>query len=368
MPTLRLDRDFWRDRRVFVTGHTGFMGGWLCLWLIRLGARVAGYALPPPTRPSLFEAVGLGERMCSMIADVRDLERLSAAMEDFAPEVVLHLAAQPLVGQAYAAPVDTFAVNVMGTVNVMQAMRRCPTIAAAVIVTTDKVYLNREWPWGYRESDTLGGHEPYGASKACAELAVEAYRRSYFAEQRPLGIVSVRAGNIVGGGDWAARRLMPDAMRAFSQRRSLVIRNPASVRPWQHVVDPIGGYLALAERLARDPARWSGPWNFGPAEADSWPVGQVADEVARLWGDGARWLEPPSTNGSDEAATAAGKAKEAGLLVLSSAKAQAELGWTPVWRIQRALAATVDWYKAQLSGKDMHAFTVNQIAVAEGAN
>ena len=363
MPTLRLDRTFWRNRRVFVTGHTGFMGGWLCVWLTRLGAQVAGYALPPPTRPSLFETVGLGDRMCSMIADVRDLERLTAAIKDFAPEIVMHLAAQPLVGQAHAAPVETFAVNVIGTVNLLQAIRHCPDVVAAIVVTTDKVYENREWPWGYRESDTLGGHEPYSSSKACAELAVDAYRQSYFADKRKLGIATIRAGNIIGGGDWAANRLVPDAMRAFGARRPLAIRNPASVRPWQHVVDPVRGYLALAERLVNAPDEWSGAWNFGPAEADSWPVAQVADEVARLWGDDARWIKPvAAANG------AASVAKETGQLVLSSAKACAELGWTPVWRIQRALAATVDWYKAQIAGRDMHAYTLNQIAVAEGAN
>lgn len=361
MPPLRLDRAFWRDRRVFVTGHTGFMGGWLCLWLTRLGANVAGYALPPPTRPSLYDSVGLADRMCSMIGDVRDGEKLTAAMSDFAPSIVLHLAAQPLVGQAYHAPVETFATNVMGTVNVLQAVRHCADVSAAIVVTTDKVYENREWPWGYRESDTLGGHEPYSSSKACAELAVDAYRHSYFADERRLGLATVRAGNIIGGGDWAANRLVPDAMRAFSARRPLAIRNPAAVRPWQHVIDPIGGYLALAERLAADPEAWSGPWNFGPAEADSWPVGQVADEVSRLWGDDARWIKPVEQAG-------AARLKETGLLMLSSGKAQARLGWTPVWRIQRALAASVDWYKAQLAGKDMHAFTLNQIAVAEGAN
>jgi CDP-glucose 4,6-dehydratase len=363
MPSLRLDRAFWQGRRVFVTGHTGFMGGWLCLSLTRLGAQVAGYALQPPTRPSLFDCVGLGDRMCSMIADVRDLERLTAAIKDFAPEIVMHLAAQPLVGQAHVAPVETFATNVMGTVNMMQAIRQCPGVIAAIVVTTDKVYENREWAWGYRETDTLGGHEAYSGSKACAELAVAAYRRAYFEGKRRIGVATVRAGNIIGGGDWAANRLVPDAIRAFGARRPLAIRNPASVRPWQHVIDPVRGYLALAERLAVSPDEWTGAWNFGPAEADSWPVGQVADEIAKLWGEDARWIKPAApANG------AADLAREARQLVLSSAKAQAVLGWTPVWRIQRALAATVDWYKAQLAGRDMHAFTLSQIAVAEGAN
>lgn len=361
MPALRLDPGFWNGRRVFVTGHTGFTGGWLCLWLGRLGAQVAGYALAPPTRPSLFETVGLAGRMCSVIADVRDAERLTATMADFAPEIVMHLAAQPLVGAAHAAPVETFAVNVMGTVNVLQAIRHCPQVRAAVVVTTDKVYENREWPWGYRETDSLGGHEPYGSSKACAELAVDAYRHAYFSGERRVGIATVRAGNIIGGGDWSANRLLPDAIRAFAQSRPLAVRNPGSIRPWQHVVDPVRGYLALAERLAQDADAWSGPWNFGPSEADSWPVSRVADEVARLWGGGARWLKHQTAPG-------AAAACEAGVLVLSSAKARERLGWLPVWRIQRALAATVDWYKAHLAGRDMHAFTLDQIAIAEGAN
>lgn len=364
MQTVGIDREFWRDRRVFVTGHTGFMGGWLSLWLVHLGARVAGYSLAPPTRPSLFETLNLADGMDSMIADVRDLEQLSAALGDFDPEIVLHLAAQPLVGQAREKPVDTYAINVMGTVNLLQAMRTIPSLRASLIITTDKVYDNREWPWGYRETDSLGGREPYGNSKACAELAVEAFRHSYFSPEtgtdRPrVGIATARAGNIIGGGDWAANRLIPDAVRAFAAKKQLVIRNPDALRPWQHVLDPLRGYLALAERLYEDPDTWQGPWNFGPAESDSCMVSVVADEMVRLWGNGAGWTqEDPQGE----------KPYEAKLLSLNGSKAASALQWAPRWDIGRALATTFDWYKAHLAQSDMRAFSFQQIAAMEGAN
>lgn len=360
MQALGVDPAFWSGRRVFVTGHTGFMGGWLALWLTELGATVAGYALDPPTRPSLYDAIGLRERLCSVIGDVRDGDRLTAAMADFAPDIVMHLAAQPLVGRAHRAPVETFSINVMGTVNLLQAIRHTESVTAAIVVTTDKVYLNREWPWGYRERDRLGGDEPYGASKACAEFAVDAYRGSYFSRERPLGVATVRAGNIIGGGDWAENRLVPDAVRAFTAGTALDIRNPAAVRPWQHVLEPVRGYLMLAQRLAGDHAAqaWQGAWNFGPAEDDSVPVGQVADRLAALWGDGARWK-----GGAEQLA-----ARETRLLMLNSGKSHAELGWQPAWRLERALSATVEWYRAHLAGKPMLPFSLRQIAHAQGVN
>ena len=364
MQAVGINPDFWHGRRVFVTGHTGFMGGWLCLWLTRLGARVAGYSLAPPTRPNLFAALDLADDMDSMIGDVRDLELLSAAVSDFDPEIVLHLAAQPLVGQARKRPVETFDVNVMGTVNVLQAMRRASSVRAAVIVTTDKVYDNREWPWGYRETDQIGGREAYGASKACAELAVDAFRQSYFmpatGDAGPaVGIATARAGNIIGGGDWADDRLVPDAVRAFGANRPLVLRNPAALRPWQHVLDPLRGYLMLAERLHETPDSWQGAWNFGPAEGDATTVSMVADEMVRLWGGAARWEE----ENPDEP-----KPYEAGLLSLNGSKAAGALKWVPCWNITRALAATVEWYKAHLAQEDMRAFSLQQIAAVEGVN
>ena len=361
MQAVGIDPGFWHHRRVLVTGHTGFTGGWLCLWLTRLGARVAGYSLAPPTRPNLFEALNLADDMDSLIADIRDPERVNAALSDFDPEIVVHLAAQPLVGQARVQPVETYAVNVMGTVNLMQAMRHAPALRAAVIVTTDKVYENREWPWGYRETDRIGGCEPYGSSKACAELVVEAFRSAYFADRDgpAVGIATVRAGNIIGGGDWAADRLVPDAVRAFAANKKLILRNPDALRPWQHVLDPVRGYLMLAERLHEAAVPWQGPWNFGPAEGDTCAVSAVADEMARRWGHGAAWsAEKP----------AGAKPYEATLLALNSARAAAALKWAPRWNIARAVAASVDWYKAHLAKNDMREISFQQIDAMQGAN
>jgi len=341
------------------------MGGWLCLWLARLGARVSGYSLPPPSSPSLFETLGLGDRMDSTIADIRDAGALGAAMEAARPEIVMHLAAQPLVGAAHRDPVETFDVNLMGTVNVLQAIRNAPGVDAALIVTTDKVYENREWSWGYRETDALGGHEPYGASKACAELAVESFRRSYFSGPRAPGIATIRAGNIVGGGDWAANRLVPDAIRCFSAGTPLTLRHPDAIRPWQHVLDPLRGYLMLAQRLGGEGSAWSGPWNFGPAEEDSAPVAEVADTLARLWSDGARWEIDRDAARNTASGTAA---RESKTLLLSSSQAHTHLGWRPVWGLNRALAASVEWYRAHLAQEDMFRFSLGQIALAEGSN
>jgi CDP-glucose 4,6-dehydratase len=356
-----IEPDFWRDRRVFITGHTGFMGGWLSLWLDRLGANVAGYALAPPTQPSFFEATGLDQRISSTIADIRDQDRLTATLNNFAPDIVMHLAAQPLVGKAHADPAETFAVNTMGTVNLMQAIRTTPSVQTALIVTTDKVYENREWSWGYRESDTLGGHEPYGASKACAEFVVDAFRHSYFTADRTLGIATIRAGNIIGGGDWAANRLVPDAIQAFAKGEELVLRHPDAVRPWQHVLEPVRGYLILSQKLSAAPQQYTGPWNFGPPDSDADTVAEIADELVRLWGKSATWRHeaPPG-----DAATP----KESRLLTVDSAKARSEIGWQPVWNLQRALSATVEWYRAHMDNRDMYTYSTRQIELAEGAN
>ena len=360
MQTVGLDREFWSGRRVFVTGHTGFIGGWLCAWLDQLGARTAGYALDPPTEPSFHRVVGLDRDIDGRIADIRDRTTLSAAITEFAPEIVIHLAAQPLVRVAHAEPIETFEINVMGTANLLEALRNVTSTRAAVIMTTDKVYRDDELDRGYREDDILGGREPYGCSKACAEHVVDAYRESYFnGANSPLGIATVRAGNVIGGGDWARDRLVPDAVRALTAGRPFEVRNPAAIRPWQHALDPIRGILMLAQRLVESPEHGSGGWNFGPAAADAWPVSRITDAFTRLWGDDAEWR--PS-----DGPTAA--PYEAKLLRLDSTKATRDLGWRSQWTIERALSATVEWYRTHFTGGDVRGLTFRQIAAFEGAN
>jgi CDP-glucose 4,6-dehydratase len=353
-----INREFWQGRRVFLTGHTGFMGGWLALWLARLGAKVHGYALPPPTDPGFFAAADVPRDIVSTIADIRDLGALRQAMADARPEIVMHLAAQPLVRQAYADPVTTYATNIMGTVHVLEAMRACGSVQAAVIVTSDKVYENQERGRGYSEDDRLGGREPYGSSKAGAELVTRAYRDSYFAGRTSgVGIATARAGNVIGGGDFAADRIVPDAIRAWAAGRQLVVRNPAATRPWQHVLEPICGYLMLAERLAEKPADWSEGWNFGPAEADVKPVAWLVTELARNWGDGAGWA--PANEGTGP--------YEAKLLAVDIAKAQRKLGWRPVWPVAEAVAQTVIWYRDFIVKSDARKRSLEQIEEFENA-
>lgn len=341
----------WKGRRVFVTGHTGFMGGWLCEQLLRHGAIVTGYALRPETSPALYDILDLDQRLESVIGDVRDLDGLTRVLKSARPDHVFHLAAQPIVRRAYHEPVDTFSTNVMGTVNLLQAIRGCDSVSSIVVVTTDKVYDNREWSLAYREGDALGGHEPYGVSKACAELAVEAYARSYFSKRPDApGIATVRAGNIIGGGDWAEDRLVPDAMRAFSQGKALAVRHPDAVRPWQHVLEPTSAMIELAAALADRPPEFCGPWNFGPSESDASQVSWICDRLVAAWGGGAEWHAVPD----------AGPA-EARFLTLSSAKARALLGWKARWSAGEAVRHCVEWYRAFHQGEAMIPITQNQI-------
>lgn len=350
MSPVGLNPAWWHGRSVFLTGHTGFKGGWLSLWLAGMGARVTGYALAPVDQDGIFAASGVERQMHSVIADLREGELLNEAMRKAAPEIVFHLAAQPLVRRAFREPVETFATNVQGTVNLLEAVRRTDSVGAVVIVTSDKVYENHEWAWGYRETDGLGGQEPYGASKACAELVTEAYRHSYFHGKRTVGIATARAGNVIGGGDWSEDRLVPDAIRAFRQRVPLRLRNPASTRPWQHVLEPLAGYLILAERLASRPGSIAGAWNFGPDASSHTSVGEIAESLVRLWGQDARW-HTDNPHGP----------YEAHLLAVDSTKARHGLGWRPRWDVAQALSRTVAWYKAQTESADMRALTLSQI-------
>ncbi len=345
---------FWMDKRVIVTGHTGFKGGWLSLFLESLGANVTGYSIQPPSTPNLFETAGVAEHIRSFEGNVCDLEHLKRTMADTQPEVVFHLAAQPLVRQSYQHPIDTFTTNVMGTVNVLEAVRLTPSVRVVVIVTSDKCYENHEWAWGYRETDALGGYDPYSASKGAAEIVTAAYRHSFFPPElyteHSVAVASVRAGNVIGGGDWSAERLIPDIVRAFTKGEPALIRSPKAMRPWQHVFDALHGYIMLAERMWSDSGFAEG-WNFGPLDDDTKPVMWIVEHMTELWGDGARW-EYDSQPAPHEAT----------LLKLDSSKARSRLAWMPKLNLLTALEWTVSWYKENHAGCDMRAMTLKQIA------
>ncbi len=345
-----MDPSFWRDKRVFLTGHTGFKGSWLSLWLQSTGATVHGLALGPPTTPNLFSEARVGEGMQSTIADIRELGPVAHVMREFRPDVVLHLAAQPLVRLSYSRPVETYATNVMGTVHVLEAARRAGSVRVVVNVTTDKCYENKEWAWGYRENEPMGGHDPYSSSKGCSELVTAAYRHSYMGDDG-IALASARAGNVIGGGDWALDRLVPDALRAFERQFPVRIRNPESTRPWQHVLEPLDGYLTLAERLWHDGPRYAAGWNFGPADDDARPVRWIVDHLVQAWGDGASWQQDG----------AADHPHEAHWLTLNTSKARQELGWHPRWCLRTALSKTVEWHKAWLRHEDVRALCLEQI-------
>lgn len=345
-----MNRLFWKDKKVFLTGHTGFKGAWLSLWLQDCGAILTGYALAPDTEPNLFDAASVSDGMESIIGDVRDLEKLVKAMNNSQPEVVIHMAAQPLVRLSYKSPVDTYSTNIMGTVNLLEAVRKTASVKAVVNVTTDKCYENKEWIWGYREDEPMGGQDPYSSSKGCSELVTMAYRKSFFNFSGSAKVASGRAGNVIGGGDWAEDRLIPDTLKSFEKIERVTIRNPSATRPWQHVLEPLSGYLVLAERLYLEGDKYAEGWNFGPEDEDVKPVSEVIEYLAERWGGGLSWVHDKSE-----------QPHEAQLLKLDISKAKTFLKWAPRWNLFTTLDSIVEWHKEWCRGGDVKAVTLEQI-------
>lgn len=344
-----VDSNFWRGKRVFLTGHTGFKGSWMSLWLQSMGADLYGYALTPPTNPALFDEAQVAQGMSSVIGDVRDYSSLFEALKKSRAEIVIHMAAQPLVRLSYDQPVETYATNVMGTVHLLEAIRNVGGVRAVVNVTTDKCYENKEWVWGYREDEPMGGYDPYSNSKGCSELVTSAYRRSFF-QKTDTCLASGRAGNVIGGGDWALDRLVPDILRAFERKEPVVIRNPYATRPWQHVLEPLSGYLTLAQRLYEDGQSYAEGWNFGPRECDAKPVQWIVEELVKNWGGGASWQLDSGVH-----------PHEANYLKLDISKANARLDWVPRWGLSKALAEITAWHQSWLSEEDVQQVCLRQI-------
>lgn len=340
---------FFRGKKVFLTGHTGFKGSWLSLWLSDMGAHVKGYALAPVTSPNLFEVARVEETIDSEIGDIRNLDQLRTSMISFNPDILIHMAAQPLVRLSYKDPVETYDTNVMGTVKVLEAARSCKNLKVIVSITTDKCYENREWAWGYREDEPMGGFDPYSSSKGCSELVTAAYRRS-FMQEAGIGLASARAGNVIGGGDWSDDRLIPDILRAFEQGKPVVIRNPKSTRPWQHVLEPLSGYLVLAQKLYKSPQEYAEGWNFGPQDDDVKPVDWILDKMVEKWKGNARWKLDDGNH-----------PHEAGFLKLDVSKAKSRLHWQPTWRLEQTLEKIIHWHQAWLNGDDMQRACLKEI-------
>ncbi|TGE35392.1 CDP-glucose 4,6-dehydratase [Desulfosporosinus fructosivorans] len=350
-----IDRNFWQKKRIFLTGHTGFKGSWLSLWLSSLGAQVIGYALSPPTKPSMFEICKIEQITDSTLADIRDLGSLTQALQSAKADIVIHMAAQSLVRKSYLNPVETYSVNVLGTVNLLEAVRANPGIRAVLNITTDKCYENKEWVWGYRENDVLGGYDPYSSSKACSELITAAYRNSFFKPQEyathKVALASARAGNVIGGGDWGQDRLIPDLIQALLTGEKFNLRNPQAIRPWQHVLEPLIGYLNLAQKLYTDGPAYTGAWNFGPDDTDAQPVEWVAKTLCSKWGKPAHYEIEQGSH-----------PHETSVLTLNCAKAKQELHWSPRWNLDKALERVVEWYKAYQESQDLQALCFRQIA------
>ncbi|MEZ8079760.1 CDP-glucose 4,6-dehydratase [Enterovibrio norvegicus] len=349
-----MNPEFWQGKRVFVTGHTGFKGGWLTLWLKEMGAVVKGYSLPPPTTPCMFEESRVWLNVGSEEGDIRDFTHLRESMYGFKPEIVFHLAAQPLVRHSYIDPMETYSTNVMGTVYLLEAVKQVGGVKAVVNITSDKCYENREWVWGYREDEPMGGYDPYSNSKGCAELVASSYRQSFFNKEthaeHGCALASVRAGNVIGGGDWADDRLIPDMLKAFSQEISVEIRSPHAIRPWQHVLEPLSGYITIAQKLYEEGPEYAEGWNFGPREEDAKPVDWIVNRLTKLWGKGASWHLSEGAH-----------PHEAHYLKLDCSKAKMRINWEPVWDLETTLAKIVAWQKAWLAKEDMRQYTINEI-------
>ena len=349
-----MNTNFWKDKKVFITGHTGFKGSWLCLWLQKMGAQVTGYALNPPTSPNLFDLACVGNGITSVIGDIRDYEPLCQTVQKVKPEIVIHMAAQPLVRDSYKNPIETYAINVMGTVNLLEAVRNCPGVKSVVNVTTDKCYENKEWIWGYRENEPMGGYDPYSNSKGCSELVTSSFRQSFFNPSNygshGVALASARAGNVIGGGDWAADRLIPDCLNSMLVGNPVRIRNSHAIRPWQFVLEPLSGYLQLAEKLYTDGPEFCEGWNFGPEDNDAQPVDVIVKRLCSLWGDSASY-----TIDSRE------HPYEAQYLKLDCAKAKSRLVWRPRWDLFKTLDSIVDWYRVYAKKGDIRKVCESQI-------
>jgi CDP-glucose 4,6-dehydratase len=353
---MQIHPEFWQGRKVLMTGHTGFKGSWLSLWLQSMDADLCGIALVPPTTPALFDVANVAKGMDSHIADIRDASTIARLVKDFKPEIIIHMAAQPLVRLSYQQPIETYAINVMGTVHVLEAARQSGSVRAIVNITTDKCYDNREWAWGYREDEPMGGHDPYSSSKGCAELVSSAYRKS-FLKDLGIAMATARAGNVIGGGDWALDRLVPDTLQALQKGQPVQIRNPHATRPWQHVLEPLSGYLLLAEKLHEQGQAFAEGWNFGPRDEDARPVQWIVEQLCQAWGMGASWQLQPGEH-----------PHEANFLKLDISKAKQRLQWVPRWSIEQAIEHIIQWHKALLQGQDMHAICLQQIYQFQNQN
>jgi CDP-glucose 4,6-dehydratase len=347
----QVNPEFWKEKRVFLTGHTGFKGSWLTLWLQEMGATVKGYSLAPYTKPNLFEVAKVAENMESEMGDIRNLEQITESMVSFNPDIVIHMAAQPLVRLSYADPVGTYSTNVMGTLNVLEAARKCNNLKSIVAITTDKCYENKEWAWGYREIDPMGGHDPYSSSKGCCELLIASYRDSFFNTTHTANLASARAGNVIGGGDWSDDRLIPDILKSFKKNEPVIVRNPLSTRPWQHVLEPLSGYLILAEKLFGDNGNeFAGAWNFGPNDEDCKSVESILNTMTTIWGENASWKLDENSH-----------PHEAGFLKLDCSKANQLLHWQPKWNLKYTLDSIVNWQKKFHTGIDMKNHSLEEI-------